>query len=128
LKCSQAGESTDGKRGALQLVLGGVRSGKSSFAQDLAAELGGDDVLFVATATAHDDEMEQRIACHRQSRPASWRTLERPRQVANGIRETDNLSKVVLLDCMTLLVSNILCDNAEHPDDVPAMVDAEVDE
>ncbi len=108
----------------MQLVLGGVRSGKSRFAQQLAAELGGDDVLFVATAAAHDDEMQQRIAHHRQSRPANWQTLECPQQVANSI---ENPPPVVLLDCLTLLVSNLLCDNPDHFEAVQAAVDEEVD-
>src|SRR5215475_7200724 len=62
--------------GRLLLVLGGARSGKSAYAQRLAQELGGDDVLFVATAEAWDEDMAQRIARHRQERPATWRTLE----------------------------------------------------
>ena len=71
--------------GRLLLVLGGARSGKSAYAQRLAQELGGDDVLFVATAEAWDEDMAQRIARHQQERPAAWRTLETPRQVGQAI-------------------------------------------
>ncbi len=56
----------------MTLILGGARSGKSRFAQDLARELGGDDVLFVATAEACDEEMSRRIDKHRRRRPYSW--------------------------------------------------------
>ena len=62
------------KMGRLLLVLGGARSGKSAYAQRLAQELGGDHVLFVATAEAWDEDMAQRIARHQQERPTAWRT------------------------------------------------------
>jgi adenosylcobinamide kinase/adenosylcobinamide-phosphate guanylyltransferase len=87
------------------LILGGARSGKSSHAQQLAGERGGDDVLFVATAQALDDEMGARIAAHRAGRPAAWRTLEAPRHVGEAISQARSCG-VVLVDCLTLLVSN----------------------
>lgn len=101
------------------LVLGGVRSGKSRFGQDLAHELGGNDLLFVATAESRDDEMALRIQRHRQDRPATWRTLEQPLGVGDAIAAiaTENVPKVILLDCLTLLVSNILL---KHHDDFAA--------
>jgi adenosylcobinamide kinase / adenosylcobinamide-phosphate guanylyltransferase len=100
----------------LILVLGGVRSGKSRFAQDLAERLGGDDVLFVATAEAGDDEMIRRIDHHRRSRPSPWRTLEQPLAAGEAIMNLDAVPPVILIDCLTLLVSNAMlhCDgNAE---------------
>ena len=96
------------KLGKLVLVLGGARSGKSRFAQDLAAELGGDDVLFLATAEASDDEMTRRIEHHRQSRSASWQTIEQPLDVGAALAAIGNLPRVILLDCLTLLVTNIV--------------------
>jgi len=89
----------------LTLVLGGARSGKSTHAQQLARERGGDDVLFVATAQALDDEMTARIAAHRAGRPAAWRTLEALRHVGEAISQAEPCA-VVLVDCLTLLVSN----------------------
>jgi adenosylcobinamide kinase/adenosylcobinamide-phosphate guanylyltransferase len=89
----------------LTLILGGARSGKSTHAQQLAQEHGGDDVLFVATAQALDDEMAARIAAHRAGRPAAWRTLEAPRHVGETISQAGSCG-VVLVDCLTLLVSN----------------------
>jgi len=98
----------------LILVTGGARSGKSDFAQSLARELGGDDVLFVATAEARDEEMAARIAAHRQDRPGTWRTVESPRRAGEAIRQAAP-AKAVLVDCLTLLVSNVLLSLGEEP-------------
>ncbi|OUT54153.1 MAG: bifunctional adenosylcobinamide kinase/adenosylcobinamide-phosphate guanylyltransferase [Rhodopirellula sp. TMED11] len=95
--------------GSITLVLGGVRSGKSRFAQDLVAAVGGEQVTFVATAHAGDQEMSDRIEHHQQSRPASWTTIESPLNVGRRLAAVEQLSPVVLLDCLTLLVSNVLC-------------------
>lgn len=95
-------------RAELILVLGGARSGKSAFAQKLARDLGGERVLFVATAEAGDEEMRRRIEQHRRGRPAEWRTLEVRRDVGAAIRQHIGESRVVLLDCLSLLVSNLL--------------------
>ena len=94
--------------GQLILVLGGARSGKSAYAQRIAQELGGNAVLFVATAEGGDEEMAQRIATHQQSRPSAWRTLECPRRIGPAIRATLCDTAVVLVDCLTLLVSNMM--------------------
>ena len=67
------------------LILGGVRSGKSDLAQKLALDIGGNNVLFVATAAAGDDEMVRRIAAHQAQRPSGWRTLEEPLHLAGEI-------------------------------------------
>ncbi len=90
----------------LILVLGGARSGKSAFAQRLAASHA-DQVLFVATAEPGDEEMRARIAQHRADRPARWRTLEVPQAVASALATVDP-APVVLLDCVTLWVTNLL--------------------
>ncbi|MGV3482885.1 MAG: bifunctional adenosylcobinamide kinase/adenosylcobinamide-phosphate guanylyltransferase, partial [Planctomycetaceae bacterium] len=103
--------------GKLVLILGGVRSGKSRFGQELARELGGDDVWFVATAEARDEEMSRRIDKHRLARPSRWRTLEQPLGVANAMEQlvAESIGQVILLDCLTLLVSNIvLQDHTDH--------------
>jgi adenosylcobinamide kinase / adenosylcobinamide-phosphate guanylyltransferase len=90
----------------LTLILGGARSGKSSYAEQLAAQAGG-QVLYVATAQAWDDEMAARIAAHRAERPAHWATLEAPRQVGAAIAAAP-AADVVLIDCLTLLASNVI--------------------
>lgn len=102
--------------GELILVLGGARSGKTTFAQQLGRELGGENVLFVATAEARDDEMAARIASHRQSRPASWCTLEAPLDVAAVLAQQADAARVVLIDCLSLLVSNVILALGEEPD------------
>ncbi len=102
--------------GPLILILGGARSGKSAYAQRLAQELGGERVMFVATAEAGDQDMAQRIAKHRQSRPAAWRTVEAPSRVGEAVRTTLSDTAVVLVDCLTLLVSNTIVPLGMPPD------------
>lgn len=97
---------SQGTRKELILVLGGARAGKSSFAQALAASLG-PTVTLVATAEAGDEEMRRRIEEHRRARPAGWRTLEAPLQPSLALRQSDP-GDVVLVDCLTLLVSNLM--------------------
>ena len=87
------------------LVLGGARSGKSSYAQSLAEETG-KSVTFIATAQALDEEMSARIQQHRTERPAEWETLEVPLDIASHTQRIK--SDVVVLDCITLLISNLL--------------------
>ncbi len=102
----------------LTLITGGVRAGKSAFAQQLAAA--GNSVLFVATAEAGDNEMAARIAAHKAERPANWDTLEEPVHIVREIvRELGLVSPrydTILLDCLTLWVSNLLLqsDRAER--------------
>jgi len=93
-------------------ILGGARSGKSSYAQRLA-EGTGQPVIFVATATAGDEEMAERIARHKASRPPHWRTLEVSRDIGKALREAIGDAKVVLIDCLTLLVSNLMMEEGE---------------
>jgi adenosylcobinamide kinase / adenosylcobinamide-phosphate guanylyltransferase len=116
--------------GRLCLILGGARSGKSAYAQRLAQEWGGDHVLFIATAEAWDEDMAQRIARHQQERPAAWRTVETPRQVGRAIALHLYDTPVVLVDCLTLLVSNTLlhCGTSPDPTAAEAAVQEEVTE
>ena len=106
--------------GRLILVLGGARSGKSDFAQRLAKELGGDKVVFVATAEARDEEMQRRIEVHRQTRPPGWKTAEAPRRVGEAVQALGAGARVVLVDCVTLLVSNTVLALGESPEAVAA--------
>lgn len=99
-------------RGTITLVMGGVRSGKSRFAQSLARQLGGDDVLFVATAQDRDHEMNRRIEMHRRDRPQVWRSIEHPLAVGQAILDAHKSESVILVDCLTMMVSNVICDEA----------------
>ena len=93
--------------GTLTLILGGVRSGKSSHAEKLAAAHGG-PVLYVATGEPHDEEMAERIRNHRAQRPPEWRTLEAPTRTGIAIAAYKPEPAVILLDCMTLLAGNAM--------------------
>lgn len=106
--------------GRLILVTGGVRSGKSDFAQSLAARFGGDRVLFVATAEGLDDEMRRRILAHQESRPPSWRTVEATNEVGRAVRDNAGGAAAVVIDCLTLLVSNTLLALGDTPDPTEA--------
>ena len=94
---------------SITLILGGARSGKSRFAHELAAK-SGKKVLFVATGEPLDEEMRARIDTHKKSRPAGWKTLEAPTNVARALRGKIGDAEVVIIDCITLLVSNLMGD------------------
>jgi adenosylcobinamide kinase/adenosylcobinamide-phosphate guanylyltransferase len=89
------------------LVLGGARSGKSRFALDLAGAAPGPRV-YVATAEGRDDEMRARIARHREERGAAWETVEEPLELAARLPQLARRYPVILVDCLTLWVSNLL--------------------
>ncbi len=97
------------------LILGGARSGKSSFAQILAKEMG-EDVLFVATAEPLDEEMRARIEEHKKGRPKSWQTLEIPLNVGKEIAKRAEHFPIIILDCLTLFISNLLTREGEELD------------
>jgi len=111
------------------LITGGARSGKSSYAQALV-EKSGEKVLFVATAEARDDEMQRRIEIHKANRPAFWTTLETPTDVGKNIREHVKENKIILLDCITLLVNAVFNRFGENLDvkKIEAAVIKEIDE
>ena len=95
--------------GKMILITGGARSGKSSYAENLAKELG-EKVLYIATAVPFDDEMKDRIFKHRESRPANWYTYEGYRNLKQ-VFENDTMSfEVILLDCITVMVTNLMFD------------------
>ncbi len=89
------------------LVLGGARSGKSAYAQRLA-ESYGPHRLYLATAQPQDDEMAERIARHRADRGHGWLTLEEPLEVAEALRAEARPGRVVVVDCLTLWLTNLM--------------------
>jgi adenosylcobinamide kinase/adenosylcobinamide-phosphate guanylyltransferase len=101
----------------LTLVLGGARSGKSSHAEALVMALP-PPWLYVATGQAHDDEMTARIAAHRARRGPDWRTIEAPRDLAGVLAGAPGHS-AMLVDCLTLWLSNLMLADAD--------IDAETD-
>lgn len=86
----------------IRLITGGARSGKSSFAESLFE--GKEDVVYIATSTITDEEMEERVKLHRKSRPEYWRTYEADLLLTPAIGEEENY----LLDCITTYISNIM--------------------
>ena len=97
--------------GKLILVTGGARSGKSSFAEE-TVRLFGDNILYIATATGFDDEMKERIRRHRLQRPSNWETLEAFCDFDKTLTGMLEGRDAVLLDCVTIMVSNIMLQKA----------------
>ena len=91
-----------------ELILGGARSGKSHYAETRAIE-SGLDVLYVATAQALDAEMQQRIQHHQQQRPSHWQLIEEPLELVTVLKQNAKSSTCILVDCLTLWLSNQLC-------------------
>jgi adenosylcobinamide kinase/adenosylcobinamide-phosphate guanylyltransferase len=102
-------EQTDSSSGRSRslLVLGGARSGKSAYAQRLA-EAHGPQRLYLATATAGDEEMAERIARHQRDRGQGWTTLEEPLEIAAALAAQAHAGRVVVVDCLTLWLSNLM--------------------
>jgi adenosylcobinamide kinase/adenosylcobinamide-phosphate guanylyltransferase len=113
-----------GAESTVTLVLGGVRSGKSRFAQGLLPTEG--RVAFVATATVTDPEMAARIEAHRRRRPPGWHTIEAPLSPAGGLKALPPGWDGVLVDCLTLLTSNWLL-NLKDPASALTAVRHELD-
>ena len=98
------------------LVFGGARSGKSAYAERLAAA-SGKEVIYIATAAAGDAEMSARIAQHRVQRPQHWHTVEEPISLAAALAEWRAPQRLVLVDCLTLWLSNLMfSDGTQYPD------------
>lgn len=91
----------------LQLILGGARSGKSRLAEQTAinTQLA---VTYVATAQALDPEMQSRIEHHQNQRPAHWSLVEEPLYLANALQKIDRSNQIILVDCLTLWLTNLL--------------------
>jgi adenosyl cobinamide kinase/adenosyl cobinamide phosphate guanylyltransferase len=97
------------------LITGGARSGKSSYAETLAKHAG-DDVLYIATLEPSDEEMQHRIARHKSTRPAHWRTLETKFGVAQAIQ--DCKENIVLIDCLSGFITNIVLQHEANGEEV----------
>lgn len=105
----------------IELVIGGARSGKSAYAEQQARATGL-PVAYIATGEAHDDEMAERIAHHRSRRPADWRTVEEPLALAAVLRREAATSTCLLVDCLTLWLTNVLLAGCE--DEIDALLAA----
>ncbi|MGO2488469.1 MAG: bifunctional adenosylcobinamide kinase/adenosylcobinamide-phosphate guanylyltransferase [Pseudomonas taetrolens] len=104
----------------LQLILGGARSGKSRLAEKLASE-SGLAVTYIATSQPLDGEMNERVRHHRERRPAHWGLIEEPVELARVLRDNASADSCLLVDCLTLWMTNLLML------DDPLQLDAERD-
>lgn len=106
------------------LVLGGARSGKSRHAESLVRTAGPAPWTYIATAQAFDDEMADRIARHRTDRAGGWETVDAPHDLPDAIRRLSGAGRPVLVDCLTLWLSNRLLADADLDFETQAIVDA----
>ena len=96
--------------GKIILVTGGARSGKSNFAEKLINERY-EVISYIATAMPYDDGMKNRIRKHKESRPANWKTYEIYEELSGYIKEISESCDAVLLDCVTVMLTNLLLKN-----------------
>ena len=111
-------------------VFGGARSGKSHFAQELAEKLR-KSTVYIATAQNKDGEMAERIAKHQATRPKSWETVEAPYQLAKAIDICAQRAEVILVDCVSVYLSNLLLKGfgdigTEEDPQLPLNLDSEI--
>jgi adenosylcobinamide kinase/adenosylcobinamide-phosphate guanylyltransferase len=90
------------------LIIGGCRSGKSRHALERATEFPGNNKIFIATCVPGDDEMKQRVRHHQKERSQAWKTLEIPVHLPEAIDKNSSKGNVILVDCLTLWISNLL--------------------
>jgi len=96
--------------GEIIFVLGGTRSGKSEYAEELAIQAN-NKVAYIATCICSDKEMESRIDIHKKRRPVEWTTFEEPRNIANLVPTLNKEFNTALIDCLTIYTSNLMFDN-----------------
>ena len=101
----------------LTLILGGARSGKSSFAEKIAQKKGGDEVTYLATAEAKDEEMKKRIKHHQKTRNKKWKTIEEPLFLGE-VLSSISAKEVVLVDCITIFLTNHLFSNTNDSEEI----------
>ena len=112
-------------RPAVTLVLGGARSGKSAYAEALAAEAA--SALYLATAQAHDAEMVERIRHHRERRGRRWTTVEEPIALVTALKQHAQPDRPVVVDCLTLWLSNLMAAGRDVDDETARLVEGLAD-
>lgn len=107
------------------LVLGGVRSGKSAFAQEQIAACG-KPVCYVATSQVWDDDMAERVRLHKNNRPSEWQLIEEPLALASVLNSLNSPDQAVIVECFTLWMTNLLCleDDTRLEDEKQALLKA----
>jgi adenosylcobinamide kinase/adenosylcobinamide-phosphate guanylyltransferase len=107
-------------------ITGGARSGKSGFAEKLAAEFGA-PLGYLATAQALDGEMAERVRKHRERRGSEWSTIEEPLHLSQALARCDGLYKVILVDCVTLWLSNMLFEYEDSGENCEELIHEELE-
>jgi adenosylcobinamide kinase/adenosylcobinamide-phosphate guanylyltransferase len=110
------------RQGSVTLVLGGVRSGKSRYAQQLAEQ--SRRVVFVATAKITDEEMRAKIQRHREDRPKDWLTIEEPLELPKVLAEHELECEVIVVDCLTIFAANLLETEGEDSGAIESRIEA----
>jgi adenosylcobinamide kinase / adenosylcobinamide-phosphate guanylyltransferase len=110
------------RQGSVTLVLGGVRSGKSRYAQQLAEQ--SSRVTFVATARITDDEMRAKVERHRQDRPKEWLTVEEPLELPKVLAEHELNCDVIVVDCLTIFAANLMEAEGEDGEAIDNRIEA----
>ena len=95
-------------------VIGGCRSGKSSYAMQAAEKIPAEQKIYIATCVPQDDEMKRRVARHQKERNQNWVTVEAPLDLADAILQNSRRKNVVLIDCLTLWMSNLLIETGDE--------------
>ena len=95
-------------------VIGGCRSGKSTYAMQTAEKMPAEQKIFIATCVPQDDEMKRRVARHQKERSQNWVTVEAPLDLSEAIRQNSRKADVILVDCLTLWVSNLLMETGDE--------------
>lgn len=94
------------------LILGGARSGKSRYAENLAKD-SGKEVIYIATAQIFDDEIKERVERHKEDRPKTWKTIEEPLHLADTLSKWSSPDNFLLVDCLTMWITNLLSNEDE---------------
>ncbi len=99
--------------GKIIFITGGVRSGKSKYAMNLAKNTAR-EIIFLATGVAKDEEMKKRIKEHKESRPDRWRTIEETKNISSILLDIQPPCELVIIDCLTFFVSNLLLEGVDE--------------
>jgi len=111
----------------ITFVIGGCRSGKSTYAMQTAEKMTAEQKIFIATCVPQDDEMKRRVARHQKERSQNWVTVEAPLDLPEAILQNSRRGDVILVDCLTLWVSNLLIETGDEKkieDTIPQLIEA----
>jgi adenosylcobinamide kinase/adenosylcobinamide-phosphate guanylyltransferase len=117
-----SGDISSSGLSGITLIFGGARSGKSAYAEGLVEASGGG--VYLATATASDDEMNERISAHKARRGSAWTTREEPLELARALDDLNDKGAPVLVDCLTLWMSNLMANDRDIEIEIEKLIRA----